>query len=96
MKNMSVDCDCCAVFAHSYDGKMFAAIKCIGEDMDLDEEETPVKFLGVDEDYLEFFQELDGEIGFHCYGLIIETKKESGKSSKISFVGAKQDDLEKY
>lgn len=69
------DCDCCAVFAHSYDGKMFAAIKCIGEDMDLDEEETPVKFLGVDEDYLEFFQELDGEIGLHCYGLIIETKK---------------------
>ena len=32
------DCDCCAVFAHSYDGKMFAAIKCIGEDMDLTQE----------------------------------------------------------
>ena len=41
---------------------------------ELDEDETPVKFFGAKDDYMEFFQEWDGEVGFHCYGLMIETK----------------------
>ena len=75
------ECDCCAIFAHSYDNKMYAGIKCVEYDEDGEiinddsEDETPVKFFAVDDDYYEFFQELDADIGLHCYGLIIETNK---------------------
>ena len=70
---MDNECDCCAIFAHAYDGDMYAAIKCISDEED-NEDETPVKFFGAKDDYMEFFQEWDGEVGFHCYGLMIETK----------------------
>lgn len=75
---MDNECDCCAIFAHAYDGDMYAAIKCMSDEEDIDmdnEDETPVKFFGAKDDYMEFFQEWDGEVGFHCYGLMIETKK---------------------
>lgn len=74
-------CGCCAIFAHSYDNKMYAGIKCVEYDEDGEiindssEDGTPVKFFTVDDDYYEFFQELDANIGLYCYGLIIETNK---------------------
>ena len=68
------ECDCCAIFAHTYDEKMYAAIKCIYEGKEVNEDETIVDFFGVDND-LEFFQEMDAKIGLHCYGLMIETEK---------------------
>lgn len=79
------DCDCCAIFAHSYDGKMYAAIKYIADesedDMTLDHvnEKESVKFFGIDVEDLEFFQEWDATLGLHCYGLLIETKKGNWK-----------------
>ena len=71
---MDNECDCCAIFAHTYDEKMYAAIKCIYEGKEVNEDETIVDFFGVDND-LEFFQEMDAKIGLHCYGLMIETEK---------------------
>ena len=71
---MDNECDCCAIFAHTYDEKMYAAIKCIYEGKEVNEDETIVDFFGVDND-LEFFQEIDAKIGLHCYGLMIETEK---------------------
>ena len=71
---MDNECDCCAIFAHAFDGNMYTAIKCkSNETIDIDE--TPINFFGAKDDYLEFFQEWDGEVGFHCYGLLIESKK---------------------
>lgn len=77
---MDNECNCCAIFAHAYDGNMYVAIKCISDEEELDtldftEDDMPIKFFGAKDDYLEFFQEWDGEVGFHCYGLMIETKK---------------------
>lgn len=71
---MDNECDCCAIFAHTYDEKMYAAIKCIYEGKEVNKDETIVDFFGVDND-LEFFQEMDAKIGLHCYGLMIETEK---------------------
>ena len=53
---------------------MYAAIKCIYEGKEVNEDEIIVDFFGVDND-LEFFQEMDAKIGLHCYGLMIETEK---------------------
>ena len=72
---MDNDCDCCAIFAHAYDGNLYTAIKCISDEESSNEDDTPVKFFGAKDDYLDFFQEWDGEVGFHCYGLMIETEK---------------------
>ena len=71
------NCDCCAIFAHSYDGNLYTAIKCVVEEENTDEndDDSSVKFFGVKDDCLTFFQELDAEIGLHCYGLMIETKR---------------------
>ena len=71
---MENECDCCAIFAHAYDENMYVAIKCIYDDEELDEDETPVKFFGVKND-MDFFQGIDAQIGLHCYGLMIETKQ---------------------
>lgn len=71
---MESDCDCCAIFAHAYDGNLYVAIKCMLDDED-SQDDMPVKFFGAKDDYIEFFQEWDGEVGFHCYGLMIETQK---------------------
>ena len=71
---MDNECDCCAIFAHAYDENMYVAIKCIYDDEELDEDETPVKFFGVKND-MDFFQEMDAQIGLHCYSLMIETKQ---------------------
>ena len=36
---MDNECDCCAIFAHTYDEKMYAAIKCIYEGKEVNEDE---------------------------------------------------------
>lgn len=66
---MEYECEHCAIFAHSFDGNKYAAIKT---DNDTDE---PVLFFGVDEDYIDFFKEWDEELGLCCYGLLIEVNK---------------------
>lgn len=73
---MEHECNHCAIFAHAYDDYMYAAIKCIHEDDSLDDsDETTVKFFGTEDDYHDFFKEWDDEAEFHCYGLLIETRK---------------------
>ena len=72
------DCENCAIFAHSYDNKLYATVKCLEfdeEDDDYEDGEVVIRLLGTTDDNLTFFQELDAEFGFHCYGLMIETKK---------------------
>ena len=44
-------------------------------DDDYEDGEVVIKLLGTTDNNLTFFQELDAEFGFHCYGLMIETKK---------------------
>lgn len=70
---MDNECDCCAIFAHAYDENMYVAIKYICGDEELDDE-TPVKFFSIKND-MDFFQEMDAQIGLHCYGLMIEAKQ---------------------
>lgn len=69
MCNMLLDNDCnhCGIFAHSFDGSMYVALK-VGED-----DEDPVKFFGIEETDMEFFKEWDDELDLHCYGLMIES-----------------------
>lgn len=77
---MEYDCNCCAIFAHAYDGSMYAAIKFVVDDFDdeiediEDDEDMPIHMLASEEEDVEFFQQLDAEIGFCCYGLLIEVK----------------------
>lgn len=63
------DCDHCAIFAHAFDGSMYVAMKVENETDD------PVLFFAIEETDLGFFREWDDEVQFHCYGLLIETKK---------------------
>ena len=72
MYNMLMDneCNCCGIFAHGYDDKMYAAIKGEYED-----NEDPVDFFGVEETDTDFFKELDATCGLHCYGLLVQNHK---------------------
>ena len=65
---MENDCNHCAIFAHAFDGSMYATLKVENESGD------PVLLFKVEESDLGFFKELDNELDLHCYGLIIETK----------------------
>lgn len=62
------DCNHCAIFAHAFDGSMYATLKVENESGD------PVLLFKVEESDLGFFKEWDNELDLHCYGLIIETK----------------------
>lgn len=66
------DCMHCAMFAHAFDGKMYTVIK--SEDIDIKTDKQVLCFMAEDTD-MEFFKNWNRELGFHCYGLIIETKK---------------------
>lgn len=66
---MENDCNHCAIFAYAFDGCMYAALKVENETDD------PVLFFQIQESDLGFFREWDDELGLHCYGLIIETRK---------------------
>ena len=65
---MENDCNHCAIFAHAFDGSMYATLKVENESGD------PVLLFKVEESDLGFFKEWDNELDLHCYGLIIETK----------------------
>lgn len=65
---MEKECNHCAIFAHAFDGNMYAALKVENETDD------PVLFFG-QKDNIEFFKEWDNEVNLHCYGLMIETRK---------------------
>ena len=66
---MENDCNHCGIFAHAFDGSMYAALKVENETDD------PVLFFQIKESDLGFFREWDDELELHCYGLIIETRK---------------------
>lgn len=66
---MENDCNHCAIFAYAFDGCMYAALKVENET------DNPVLFFQIQESDLGFFRECDDELGLHCYGLIIETRK---------------------
>ena len=70
------ECDCCAVFAHSYDENFYVAIKT--DVMIDDEDDEPIKFFGIEND-LDFFRDWADNVGLHCYGLLIEHKRGSWK-----------------
>lgn len=63
------ECNYCAIFAHLYNEEMIAAVKYFTE-----EDNEEVKIFST-KDNIDFFQEFDGEINFHCYGLLIEVAK---------------------
>lgn len=71
MNSMLADHECnqCAIFAHTCNDEMFAAVKL--DDVEgYDEEnaeEYPIKFLGIKETDMTFFKELDAEFGLHCW-----------------------------
>ena len=65
---MENDCEHCGLFAHAFDGNMYAALKVENESGE------PVLFFA-QQGNMKFFKELDDEIDLHCYGLIIETRK---------------------
>lgn len=70
------ECNHCAIFAHTFDDKMYVAIKLDeveAREYD-DPEEYPIKFLGIEETDMTFFKEVDAEFGLHCYGLMIQNK----------------------
>lgn len=68
------DCNHCAIFAHAYDDSMYVGIKYLEENDD-GEEEVMIRFLKNNETDMGFFEEVDDAFEFHCYGLIIETRK---------------------
>ena len=65
---MENDCNHCAIFTYAFDGTMYAALKVENESDD------PVLFFG-QKNNMDFFKEWDDELDFHCYGLMIETKR---------------------
>jgi len=65
-------CIHCAMFAHAFDGKMYAVIKSQHIDIETDE---PVLCFMNEKTKMDFFGRWDSEFVFHCYGLVIETKK---------------------
>ena len=65
---MENECNHCAIFAHAFDGNMYAALKVENED------DEPVKFFA-QKGNMNFFKDWDDIVEFHCYGLIIETKR---------------------
>lgn len=70
MTNMLIENDCnhCAMFAHTYDGKMYIAIKTD------DNPDDSVTLYGIDKLDMEFFKKWNDKFDFHCYGLVVESK----------------------
>ena len=64
---MENECNHCAIFAHSFDDTMFAALKVDNETDD------PILFFSQEEN-MTFFKEWDDELELHCYGLIVESQ----------------------
>lgn len=60
------ECGICAVFAHGYDDKMYAAIKADHEDG------KPVKVLCSAQTNMNFFKDLNEAYEFHRYGLMVQ------------------------
>ena len=65
---MENECNHCAIFAHAFDGNMYAALKVENKD------DEPVMFFE-QKGNMNFFKDWDDIVEFHCYGLIIETKR---------------------
>ena len=68
------DCEQCGIFAYGLDGQLYAGLKYLVLDEDVDKEEIKTTVLVTTEENLDFFQEIDAIFNLHCYGLIIETK----------------------
>ena len=65
---MENECNHCAIFAYAFDGNMYAALKVENKD------DEPVMFFE-QKGNMNFFKDWDDIVEFHCYGLIIETKR---------------------
>ena len=64
---MENECNHCAIFAHSFDDTMFAALKVDNETDD------PILFFSQEEN-MTFFKEWDDELELHFYGLMVESQ----------------------
>ena len=62
---MENECNHCAIFSHSFDDTMFAALKVYNETCE------PILFFSQEEN-MTFFKEWDDELELHCYGLMVE------------------------
>lgn len=65
---MTYDCDRCAIFAHTFVGDKYVAIKSANNTNE------PVLFFQTDEDYIDFFEDWADELDLCCYGLMTEVK----------------------
>lgn len=62
------DCCHCAIFVHCLDGKMYTFMKILDEN-----EEVRIYKTSIDKTEMNFFQLINEDYEFHCYGLLIET-----------------------
>ena len=66
----NADCDNCAIFFHSIDDMLYAAVK----EWDIEIEDFSVTiYKSLSRGQYDFFAATDGNFRFCCYGLLIET-----------------------